>query len=91
MYPVINFASYTVAVTQSRAKIVRHSFLVDPHYRFPVSRYGFSLTIRQVAPSFNQSISGMIGHPTVLLMRQIWLDSAKAKWKYLLSPVKSKV
>ena len=91
MNPVINFASYTVAVTQSRAKIVRHSFLVDPHYRFPLFRYRFSLTIRQVAPSFDQSISGMIGHPTVLLIRQNWLNLAKGKWKYLLSPVKGKV
>lgn len=51
IYPVFDFAGYALAVAQSRAEIVRHSFIVDPHDRFPAFGSTFSLIVQQVPPS----------------------------------------
>lgn len=35
IYPILDFAGYAIAVAESRAEIMRHSFIVHPHDRFP--------------------------------------------------------
>ena len=73
IYPAIDFLGDTVAVTESRAEIMRHSFIVHHHDRFPGFRSGVSLAIRQVAPRGYQSVSGMVGYPSILKMMSEWI------------------
>ena len=67
IYPVLDFTGDTVAVTVSRAEIMRHAFVVHHHDRFPGFGSRVSLAIRQVAPGCYQSVSSVVGYPLILV------------------------
>lgn len=36
IYPILDFAGYAMAISFSRAEVVRHPFIVEHHDRFPI-------------------------------------------------------